>query len=168
MTRIPRWLFVILVGYLAFANMVGCAPTTTPASKFEPNYLYAHALGKLEDMVLDQPLDDTQDLLTEWFGTLDKPALPPLFAEDEYQVHPRKRPSLARMVCIVSFARLAMESQAKGEGRLRHLKILIRESFDTAYSSTKTHLANTNRPRRILPRRFAADSREVRCLCSTS
>ena len=85
MTRIPRWLFVILVGYLAFANVVGCAPATTPPSKFEPNYLYAHALGKLEDMVLDQPLDDTQDLLTEWFGTLDKPVLPPLFAEDEYK-----------------------------------------------------------------------------------
>jgi len=85
MTRIPRWPFVILVGYLAFANVVGCAPTTTPPSKFEPNYLYAHALGKLEDVVLDQPLDDTQDLLTEWFGTLDNPVLPPLFADDEYK-----------------------------------------------------------------------------------
>ena len=140
MTRIPRWLFVILVGYLAFANVVGCAPATTPPSKFEPNYLYAHALGKLEDMVLDQPLDDTQDLLTEWFGTLDKPVLPPLFAEDEYK------------------DLLTLSNLEKAAG----------PPAKTADSSTKTHLANTNRPRRILPRRFAADSREVRCLCLTS
>ena len=38
-----------------------------------------------EDVALEQPLSDSQDLLTEWFGTLDEPKLPPLFSDDDYK-----------------------------------------------------------------------------------
>ena len=47
--------------------------------------MYSHALEIKEDIKLDQPLSDSQELLTEWFGTLDEPKLPPLFAEDDYK-----------------------------------------------------------------------------------
>ena len=64
---------------------VGCKPENGPASLHEPNYLYAHAIGTAEDSNLEKPLSDTQDLLVEWFGTLDDPTLPPLMAEDDYK-----------------------------------------------------------------------------------
>jgi mono/diheme cytochrome c family protein len=64
--------------------VMGCSPQKAP-SKHEPNYLYAAALGKAEDTALDQPLSDSQALLTEWFGTLDEPTLPPLFQDDDYK-----------------------------------------------------------------------------------
>ncbi len=63
----------------------GCKPAIPPAALYEPNYLYAHALEIKEDIKLDQPLSDSQELLNEWFGTLDEPKLPPLFAEDDYK-----------------------------------------------------------------------------------
>ena len=67
------------------AISAGCKPTTQPTAQHEPNYLYSYALELKQDVKLEQPLNDSQDLLTEWFGTLDEPKLPPLFAEDEYK-----------------------------------------------------------------------------------
>ena len=43
---------------------VGCKPAIPPAAIYEPNYLYAHALEIKEDIKLDQPLSDSQELLT--------------------------------------------------------------------------------------------------------
>ncbi len=71
------------LGLVALA--AGCKPAVPPAALYEPNYLYAHALEIKEDIKLDQPLSDSQELLKEWFGTLDEPKLPPLFAEDDYK-----------------------------------------------------------------------------------
>ncbi len=71
-------LSVLLVGS-------GCKPTIAPPAQHEPNYLFAHALEIKEDLSLDQPLSDSQELLQEWFGTLDEPKLPQLFAEDDYK-----------------------------------------------------------------------------------
>lgn len=71
------------LGLLFMAS--GCKPSTAPLARYEPNYLYAHALEIKEDVKLDQPLSDSQDLLTDWFGTLDEPKLPPLFGEDDYK-----------------------------------------------------------------------------------
>ncbi len=65
--------------------LAGCKPANGPSALHEPNYLYSHALGMKQDVAMDQPLSDSQDLLTEWFGTLDEPKLPPLFDEDEYK-----------------------------------------------------------------------------------
>ncbi len=64
---------------------VGCKPSSSPPALHEPNYLYAHALEIKEDLSLEVPLADSQALLTDWFGTLDEPKLPPLFAEDDYK-----------------------------------------------------------------------------------
>ena len=47
--------------------------------------MYSHALEMKQDVEMEQPLSDAQDLLTEWFGTLDEPKLPPLFSEDDYK-----------------------------------------------------------------------------------
>jgi mono/diheme cytochrome c family protein len=71
-------------GFVLFA-IVGCKPNVTSVALHEPNYLYAHSIATIEDTELDKPLADTQDLLTEWFGTLDDPKLPPLFADDDYK-----------------------------------------------------------------------------------
>ncbi len=71
------------LGLVALA--AGCKPAVPPATLYEPNYLYAHALEIKEDIKLDQPLSDAQELLKEWFGTLDEPKLPPLFDEDDYK-----------------------------------------------------------------------------------
>ncbi len=77
----------ILAGLALSASLMvsGCKPTLAPPALHEPNYLYAHALEIKEDLSLDQPLSDSQDLLNEWFGTLDEPKLPPLFADDDYK-----------------------------------------------------------------------------------
>ena len=64
---------------------VGCKPASSPPALHEPNYLYSHALEIKEDLSLEVPLADSQALLTDWFGTLDEPKLPPLFAEDDYK-----------------------------------------------------------------------------------
>ena len=64
---------------------LGCKPASSPPALHEPNYLYAHALEIKEDLSLEVPLADSQALLTDWFGTLDEPKLPPLFAEDDYK-----------------------------------------------------------------------------------
>jgi len=68
-----------------FLASAGCKPTTVPSALHEPNYLYSHAIEIKEDVALKQPLTDSQELLTEWFGTLDEPKLPPIFAEDDYK-----------------------------------------------------------------------------------
>jgi mono/diheme cytochrome c family protein len=85
MTQPLNRLSVPLLSLCTCFAVVGCKPSEVAPLKHEPNYLYAHALGTAEDTVLDQPLSDTQELLTEWFGTLDEPKLPPLFSEDDYQ-----------------------------------------------------------------------------------
>ena len=77
-------LYVILAGF-AYCMLSGCKPATIPSALHEPNYLYSHALGIKQDAAMELPLSDSQDLLTEWFGTLDKPKLPPLFGEDDYK-----------------------------------------------------------------------------------
>lgn len=82
-----RMNYPIIVGFGVCASILaaGCKPASPPVALFEPNYLYAHALEIKEDIKLDQPLSDSQELLKEWFGTLDEPKLPPLFAEDDYK-----------------------------------------------------------------------------------
>lgn len=77
----------MLVGFVLClpCMLPGCKPATLPSALHEPNYLYSHALGMKQDVAMEQPLSDSQDLLTEWFGTLDEPKLPPLFGEDDYK-----------------------------------------------------------------------------------
>ena len=82
--RSIRTLLAAIVSGALFAS-AGCKPTTVTSALHEPNYLYAHAIEIKEDVVLEQPLNDSQELLKEWFGTLDDPKLPPLFAEDDYK-----------------------------------------------------------------------------------
>lgn len=77
-----RWSLLVLLG---LSTGVGCRPEIGPPAVHEPNYLYAHALGTAEDLELEKPLSDAQDLLVEWFGTLDEPKLPPLLIEEDYQ-----------------------------------------------------------------------------------
>lgn len=72
----------VLVAILACS---GCKPENGPPVLHEPNYLYTHAIGTAEDTDLEKPLADTQDLLVEWFGTLDEPTLPPLLQEGDYK-----------------------------------------------------------------------------------
>ncbi len=74
---------VLALGWIAVHT--GCKPNTASTAFHEPNYLYTHALEIKQDLKLDQPLSDSQALLTEWFGTLDEPKLPPLFGEDDYK-----------------------------------------------------------------------------------
>ncbi|MEQ1826406.1 MAG: cytochrome c [Pirellula sp.] len=76
-------LFLASVGLLALET--GCKQKTTGSIRHEPNYLYAHGLSLAEDTELDKPLADAQDLLLDWFGTLDEPKLPPLFGEADYK-----------------------------------------------------------------------------------
>ena len=82
-----RLIHSVVVGWGVCMSFMaaGCRPAVEPAALFEPNYLYAHALEIKEEINLDQPLSDSQALMTEWFGTLDEPKLPPLFAEDDYK-----------------------------------------------------------------------------------
>lgn len=79
----PPFLACLALSLLLMVS--GCKPTIAPPAQHEPNYLYAHALEIKEDLNLDQPLLDAQELLKEWFGTLDDPKLPPLFADDDYK-----------------------------------------------------------------------------------
>lgn len=82
-----RWNNSIIVGLGVSLSFMaaGCKPAVPPAALHEPNYLYAHALEIKEEIKLDLPLSDSQELLKAWFGTLDEPKLPPLFAEDDYK-----------------------------------------------------------------------------------
>jgi mono/diheme cytochrome c family protein len=77
--------FGLLLALIALSSELGCKDNSKAVSKFEPNYLYAQTLSIAEDTSLDQPLSDSQDLVSEWFGTLDDPKLPPLFKESDYQ-----------------------------------------------------------------------------------
>ena len=83
--RIDRVGFALLIGSSAISFLFGCAPNKIAPSAFEPNYLYAQALATAEDTPLEQPLSDAQDLLNDWFGALDEPKLPPLFADEDYK-----------------------------------------------------------------------------------
>jgi len=80
-------LYQVLSGIAVSLSLMasGCKPANTATALHEPNYLYAYALHLKEDVSLEQPLSDSQELLTEWFGTLDEPKLPPLFADDDYK-----------------------------------------------------------------------------------
>lgn len=70
---------------LLLLPLAGCDNNKATTQTYEPNYLYAAAIGIAEDTPLDQPLADSQDLLTEWFGTLDQPKLPEFLNEGEYK-----------------------------------------------------------------------------------
>ncbi|MDZ4848267.1 MAG: cytochrome c [Pirellulaceae bacterium] len=70
---------------VSFVLFCGCKDSTDPSISFEPNYLFAHRMGYDSELSTDQFLKDSNDLVTEWFGTPDAPKLPPLFAEDDYQ-----------------------------------------------------------------------------------
>ena len=156
----------------------GCKPSETATALHEPNYLYAHALHMKEDVALEQPLSDSQDLLTEWFGTLDEPKLPPLFSDDDYmrlfrcrtskrqQVHPQPASSPVKKGCSVSFALLAMASRDRDAGQLQHLRIRTPVSSDMAFSNTKVRLGKTNPSKRTSRVRFAKAYRVLKCLCS--
>ncbi len=73
----------ILVAIMIVAN--GCKRESREPALHEPNYLFAHSMEIAQSTDMQRPLSDTQDLLTDWFGTLDEPKLPPLFQEDDYR-----------------------------------------------------------------------------------
>jgi mono/diheme cytochrome c family protein len=72
----------VLAVSIAAVSLLGCDSSLNRTPNFEPNFLYAHALEKSEDVDLTQPLMDSSQLVEEWFGTLDEPKIPPLFAEE--------------------------------------------------------------------------------------
>ncbi|AMV31200.1 Cytochrome c [Pirellula sp. SH-Sr6A] len=72
-------LALLLVGGLC---AVGCDQSANRIAQHEPNLLYSHSLEIAEDLPLEQPTRDAQDLLIEWFGTLNDPKLPPIFESD--------------------------------------------------------------------------------------
>jgi mono/diheme cytochrome c family protein len=63
---------------------VGCKEQPPTPAAFEPNHLFAHRWAYDQEMSTDRILYDSQDLVTEWFGTPDEPKLPDLFKEDDY------------------------------------------------------------------------------------
>lgn len=67
---------------VASSLQLGCDRSEKRIPLMEPNVLYLHALEISEDYNLKQASVDTEQLLTEWFGTLDEPKLPPLFEKD--------------------------------------------------------------------------------------
>lgn len=78
--RTPRYALLCLAAGGLLAN--GCDQSANRVSQHEPNLLYSHALEISEDLKLEQPTKDAQDLLIEWFGTLNDPKLPPLLESD--------------------------------------------------------------------------------------
>ncbi|XZE34544.1 cytochrome c [Pirellulaceae bacterium SH501] len=76
----PRHALLCLAAGGLLAN--GCDQSANRIAQHEPNLLYSHALEISEDLKLEQPTNDAQDLLIEWFGTLNEPKLPPLFDSD--------------------------------------------------------------------------------------
>jgi mono/diheme cytochrome c family protein len=63
---------------------LGCQEkNATVPTQYEPNYLFAYRWARAEDIATDQFLEDSRDLLEEWFGPLDDPKLPPLMLEEE-------------------------------------------------------------------------------------
>jgi mono/diheme cytochrome c family protein len=80
----PRYkTFVSLLGLTL--PWMGCKQDDSSNARLEPNYLYAAALEIAEESQLEKPLMDSQELLVEWFGTLDHPKLPPLMAGGDYK-----------------------------------------------------------------------------------
>lgn len=78
-------IFAFLVATAFLIPNSGCVNDQNKVALHESNYLYAHAIGIGEDVDMEQPRKDVQVLLTEWFGTLDDPKLPPLFQEEDYK-----------------------------------------------------------------------------------
>ena len=68
-------------------SQAGCRDQTPIANSYEPNYLFAKAteigLSK-EDGELEPTIQDSKNLLVEWFGTMEDPKLPSLLKEDDY------------------------------------------------------------------------------------
>jgi hypothetical protein len=68
-------------------SQAGCRDQTPIASSYEPNYLFAKAteigLSK-EEGELEPTIQDSKNLLVEWFGTMEDPKLPSLLKEDDY------------------------------------------------------------------------------------
>ena len=75
------------MGTACALTSTGCEPYSMEKIRFEPNYLYAKSLELDPDVdatiPLDRPLADTNALVELWFGTLDDPKLPPLFADED-------------------------------------------------------------------------------------
>jgi mono/diheme cytochrome c family protein len=78
--RIPRHTLLCLAAGGLFAS--GCDQSANRIAQHEPNLLYSHSLEIAEDLKLEQPTKDAQDLLIDWFGTLNDPKLPPLLESD--------------------------------------------------------------------------------------
>ncbi len=64
--------------------VIGCKEQSPTPTSFEPNHLFAHRWAYAKYMSTDQILYDSQDVVTEWFGTPDEPTLPALFKEEDY------------------------------------------------------------------------------------
>jgi mono/diheme cytochrome c family protein len=83
-----RRLVAVATLSLLGVGLSGCRDQTPVASLHEPNFLFSKAteigLSK-EDGELDQPLQDSRDLLTEWFGTLDSPKIPDPLKDGDYE-----------------------------------------------------------------------------------
>lgn len=80
-----RCALLLFTGAATLSSAVGCRKDDTASLRHEPNYLYASSLEITENMDFNRPLSDSQDLLVEWFGTLNHPKLPPLLKESGYK-----------------------------------------------------------------------------------
>ena len=84
--RFSELVGVVSVGLISLV-LAGCREQTQVSNQYEPNFLFAKAteigLSK-EDGELDQSLQDSRDLLTEWFGTADHPKIPEVLKEGDY------------------------------------------------------------------------------------
>ncbi|MFK7736722.1 MAG: cytochrome c [Pirellulaceae bacterium] len=58
--------------------LTGC---DAPIGRFSSNEVFAKRLELTDDIPLDEPLTDSSDLLTEWFGTPDDPRWPDFLRE---------------------------------------------------------------------------------------
>ncbi len=85
----PTWrAAAVSLPILGLALQLGCDQSHNRVPLFEPNLLYARSLeiaeglGEDGSVGLEQPVQDSQVLLTEWFGTLNDPKIPPLLEKD--------------------------------------------------------------------------------------
>lgn len=76
-------LTALVVG-VSLLSVSGCRDAQSRSIGYESNYLFAYRMGYSEEIPTDQFLSDSNDLLTDWFGTPDEPKLPPLLAEGDY------------------------------------------------------------------------------------
>ncbi len=131
----------------------------TPAA-FEPNHLFAHRWAYDKEMSTDRILYDSQDLVTEWFGTPDEPKLPELFKEEDYaelvsleKMKPAVGPAISttepgatglyRQLCVSCHG-----ETGQGRGTSPHRKTRTRVIFAEGYSSTKSPRAIANLSKR--------------------